>query len=140
MEVRTRHWGVQEVAEDRVIHFPEGIPGFAHCRRFVLLGEEGSAFLWLQAVDDPEVALPVADPFGLFPGYEVPLEEEDMEVLAVSDPREVAVLVVVTVRRDPLRATANLAAPILLNTTSRIGRQKILTHTPYSVRQPICLG
>lgn len=137
MEIRTRHWGLQEVAEDRVIRFPEGIPGFPHCRRFVLLGEEGSAFLWLQAVDDPEVALPVTDPFRLFPGYEVPLEEEDVEILAVSDPREVAVLVVVTVRAGPPGATANLAAPILVNTAARLGRQKILTHAPYSVREPI---
>ncbi len=137
MEVRTRHWGLQEVAEDRVVYFPEGIPGFPHCRRFVLLGEEGSAFLWLQAVDDPEVAVPVADPFGLFLDYEVPLEEEDVEALSVSDPREVAVLVVVTVRPDPLQATANLAAPILINTASRLGRQKILANGPYSIRHPL---
>ncbi|MDR7414836.1 MAG: flagellar assembly protein FliW [Armatimonadota bacterium] len=140
MEIRTRHWGLQEVAEDRVIRFPEGIPGFPHCRRFVLLGEEGSAFLWLQAVDDPEVALPVTDPFRLFVDYEVPLEEEDVETLGVSDPREVAVLVVITVRTDPLQATANLAAPLLINAASRIGRQKILAHASYSVREPIPLG
>jgi len=137
VEIRTRHWGVQEVAEDRVIRFPEGIPGFPNCQRFVLLEEEGSAFLWLQAVDDPEVALPVADPFSLFPGYEVPLEEEDAEILGISDSRDVAVLVVVTVRTNPLWATVNLAAPILINTASRTGRQKILAGPEYAVRHPL---
>lgn len=137
MEVRTRHWGVVEVDDDRVLHFPEGIPGFPHCRRFALLGEPGGVFLWLQSVDDPEVALPVADPFALFEGYEVPLDQEDVELLGVRSPQEVAVLAVVTVRADPLAATANLAAPILVNTARRVARQKVLADTAYSVRHPL---
>ncbi len=137
MEIRTRHWGVVDVAEDRVVHFPEGIPGFPNSRRFALLGEPGGLFLWLQSVDEPEVALPVADPFSLFGGYEVPLDQEDVEALSVASPQEVAVLVVVTVRSDPLEATANLAAPILVNTTRRLGRQKVLADSAYSVRHPL---
>lgn len=137
MEVRTRHWGVVEVADDRVVHFPEGLPGFPDSRRFALLGEPGALFLWLQSVDDPEVALPVADPFSLFGGYEVPLDPEDVEALAVTSPQEVAVLVVVTVRSEPLEATANLAAPILVNTARRLGRQKVLSDSRYSVRHPL---
>lgn len=137
MRVQTRYWGVQEVAEDRLVCFPQGLPGFPDCHRFVLLGEQGGAFLWLQCVDDPEVALPVTDPFALVPGYEVPLEEDDVELLGVEAAQEVAVLVVVTVRSDPLRATANLAAPILVNTTRRVGRQKVLAEAPYSVRHPL---
>ena len=137
MEVRTRHWGVVEVAEDRVLHFPEGIPGFPSCRRFALLGEPGAVFLWLQSVEDPEVALPVLDPFALFDGYEVPLDQEDVELLSVRSPQEVAVLAVVSVRAEPLQATANLAAPILVNTTRRLARQKILPDGKYSVRHPL---
>ncbi|MCS7236622.1 MAG: flagellar assembly protein FliW [Armatimonadota bacterium] len=137
MEVRTRHWGVVEVAEDRVVHFPEGIPGFPHSRNFALLGEPGGLFLWLQSVDEPDVVLPVADPFTLFRGYEVPLDQEDVEALSVASPQEVAVLVVVTVRSDPLEATANLAAPILVNTARRLGRQKVLADSAYSVRHPL---
>lgn len=137
MEVRTRHWGVVEVPDDRVVHFPEGLPGFPDCRRFALLGEPGALFLWLQSVDDPEVALPVTDPFSLFGGYEVPLDQDDVEALSVTSPQEVAVLVVVTVRSDPLQATANLAAPILVNTARRLGRQKVLADSTYSVRHPL---
>ncbi|MDQ7801776.1 MAG: flagellar assembly protein FliW [Armatimonadota bacterium] len=137
MEVRTRYWGVVEVEEDRVVHFPEGIPGFPEARRFALLGEPGGVFLWLQSVDCPEVALPVADPFTLFENYEVPLDPEDVELLSVTSPQEVAVLVVVTVRSDPLQATANLAAPILVNTNRRLGRQKVLADASYSVRHPL---
>ncbi len=137
MQVQTRHWGAQEVAEDRLIHFPQGLPGFSGCHRFVLLGEPGGVLLWLQCVDDPQVALPVADPFALVPGYEVPLEAEDVEFLGVEVPQEVAVLVVVTVRSDPLRATANLAAPLLVNTTKRVGMQKVLADGSYSFRHPL---
>ncbi len=137
MEVRTRHWGVVEVDDNRVIHFPQGLPGFPASRDFALVGEPGAVFLWLQSVDEPHVALPVADPFPLFAGYEVPLDEEDVEVLSVSSPQEVAVLVVVTVRSDPLQATANLAAPILVNTTRRLARQKVLAQPAYPVRHPL---
>lgn len=137
MKIRTRHWGVVEVEEDRVLQFPEGIPGFPQCRRFTLLGEPGGLFLWLQSVDDPEVVLPVADPFALIQGYEVPLDSEDVELLGVHSSQEVAVLVVVTVRADPLQATTNLAAPILVNTTRRMARQKLLPDGRYSVRHPL---
>lgn len=125
------------MAEDRLVHFPQGLPGFPHCRRFVLLGERGGPFLWLQSTDDPQVALPVTDPFSLVPDYEVPLEEDDVELLGVERLQEVAVLVVVTVRSEPLRATANLAAPILVNTTKRVGRQKVLAEERYSIRHPL---
>lgn len=140
MEIQTRHWGVVEVEDDRVLHFPEGIPGFPQSRRFTLLGEPGGLFLWLQSVDDPEVALPVADPFALIQGYEVPLDSEDVELLEVHTSQEVAALVVVTVRADPLSVTANLAAPILVNTTRRRARQKLLPDEGYSVRHPLFAG
>ncbi len=137
MEIRTRHWGVLQIADDRILAFPEGLPGFPHCRRFALLGEAGGAFLWLQSVDDPEVALPVTDPFALFTGYEVPLDENDVAVLRIADPQDVAVFVVVAVRADPLEASANLAAPLLINTAARTGRQKVLDGSPYGVRHPL---
>lgn len=137
MKVLTRHWGPQEVDANAILSFPEGIPGFPAHRRFVLLAGGKGPFLWLQSLDEQEVALPVAEAFNLFPDYEVELDTDDVAVLQVSDPAQVAVFVAVTVRGDPLQATANLLAPILVNTASRLGRQKILRNPSYSVRRPL---
>ena len=79
--------------------------------------------------NDPAVA-PLIEPRLL-------ASNEDVETLAVTSPQEVAVLVVVTVRSEPLEATANLAAPILVNTARRLGRQKVLSDSRYSVRHPL---
>ena len=108
-------FGDVEVAADAVIEFPRGLIGLGGTQ-FALLGTtEEEAIVWLHAVDDPDLALPVADPWAFFPDYAVELSEADTERVGSEDPEAVQVLV--TVRATPqLRDfTANLRAPILIH-------------------------
>ena len=53
--------------DSEVLEFPWGLPGFAHLRRFIVLqvgGQDG--FIWLQSLDDVQIALPLTDPWSLF--------------------------------------------------------------------------
>ena len=57
MQVRTTRFGNVEIAEDRVIMFPNGLLGFSDYTRFCLLEpSEDACFFWLQSLDDPALA------------------------------------------------------------------------------------
>jgi flagellar assembly factor FliW len=40
MQIKSPLFGSAEIAEDKIIEFPSGLPGFEQCRRFTLLHEE----------------------------------------------------------------------------------------------------
>ena len=133
MQFETFLFGKIDVAPEAILTFPNGLPGFASCKRYSLVheqaaGQDPSSFT-LQSLDDPAVALQIADPtmFGFH--YELELSAAEVEQLKVESPTDVAVMLVLF-RRDqkagPLEA--NVRAPILLNTKSRIGLQKVIEH------------
>ncbi|MBC7105382.1 MAG: flagellar assembly protein FliW [Firmicutes bacterium] len=137
MIVETTRFGRLEVAADRIVHFPGGLPGFERLRRFVLVPERDvPVFLWLQAVDAPEVALLVTDPFAFFPEYSVDLPDEEAAELGLRGPEEALVLTTVSIPgRDVGSATTNLLSPIVINVTLRRGRQVILAESRYGLKE-----
>jgi flagellar assembly factor FliW len=139
MFIETTRFGRLEIAIDRIIHFPNGLPGFERLRRFILVPEKDlPEFLWLQAVDAPEVALLVTDPFAFFPDYNVDLPDEDVRELGLRSPEEALVLTTVSIPgREVRSATTNLLSPIVINVTLRRGRQVILTESGYSLKQQL---
>ena len=106
-------FGTVEVADDAVLAFPQGLIGLGG-ERFALLGDEGEAILWLHAVDDPDLAVPVADPWAFFPDYAVDVSDDDAERLGITDSAQARVLVVVRVGATAEECFANLKAPILV--------------------------
>ncbi len=118
---------------DKVINFPKGIPGFENLRRFILLPVKGTEqMLWLHSLEDQTIALLVIDPFIYFKGYEVNISQTDVEELEIKDHAETLVLTTITIPRDnPAGTTANLVAPIVINTRLNKAKQLILTGTPY---------
>ena len=118
----TRRFGQVEVADDAVIDFPTGLIGLGG-RRYALLAREGSSFMWLQSLEDPDVALPVTEPWRYFPDYELALTAQDAERAGVSDPRLATTYVTVRAVDDEGGLTANLRAPIIV--VGRTGHQVI---------------
>ena len=69
--VEHHRFGRLELDPGEVIHFG-GLPGFPGADRFALLRHDrDSAFLWLVALDVPELAFVVTDPAQFFPDYGV---------------------------------------------------------------------
>lgn len=136
MKVKTTRFGVLEIDKKQIINFPRGIPGFEKLRCFCILPVEGTDNMqWLQAVEEPAVALLVIDPFKYFRGYTCNVPDRYIEELDIRDPTEALVLTTITVPRDnPAAATANLVAPIVINTRLRQARQVILNNSPYTTK------
>lgn len=124
--------------ESEVLTFPWGLPGFGSLRRFLALNLEGQQnFVWLQSLDDVNVALPTADPWSIFGDYAPHLPPYAMSSLDLKRPEDFATLCVVVVSPGAVEMTMNLLAPIVVNLRTRIGRQITLETGGYSVRTPI---
>lgn len=132
MQIKSPLFGSAEIAEDKIIEFPKGLPGFEECRRFTLLHEEGReahVFL-LQSVDEPDVAFSVTAPERLGVHLEFPLSDEEVAMLRLGTPEDAAVAVIV--RKDEGESPAgtglraNFMAPLVINTGERVGLQKLI--------------
>jgi flagellar assembly factor FliW len=135
MKIPTGRFGEIDVDPSRVIEMPEGIPGFEHLRRYVLLTHrENHPFLWLQAVDDGGVAFVVVNPFLFQVSYEPEIPDDVVRKLSIETVEDVVVLVIVTIRKDPFRLTANLRAPVVVNGKNRRGIQVILEDHDYPIQ------
>jgi flagellar assembly factor FliW len=136
--VASTRFGELEVPAEAMIDFPDGMIGVGG-RRFALLErEESGAFKWLQEADEPDLALPVTDPFAFFPDYEVVLSDEEAERIGVTDPAAAQVLVVVRADEDPGRISANLLAPILV--AAGVGHQVMNEASWAPLREPLLSG
>jgi flagellar assembly factor FliW len=134
MKLRTKYHGEIEISEKDIFHFEHGIPGFLDEKQFVLLPLEDTPFVILQSVKTPALGFAMIDPFVYFPDYDIELDEQTVTQLELSSEKEVIVYVILTVA-DPFdNTTANLQAPIVLNYEKKLGKQVILTNTPYKTK------
>ena len=141
MRVRTHRFGDVEIDADTVLYFPRGLLGLDECRRWCLLHHEEAAHLdWLQSVDDPDVALLLANPDDLFPDYDVHVDPEDIvlleldEALGHSTTPPVVMRVVIRPEDDAQTFVINASAPILFNLANRRGMQLALEASRLSPR------
>ncbi|MBV8333809.1 MAG: flagellar assembly protein FliW, partial [Candidatus Eremiobacteraeota bacterium] len=73
--------------EADTIEFPWGLPGFPSHRRWLLLTVDSHAgFVWLQSLDDLNVAIPTADPTWIFESYAPKLPAYAFVALEISQP------------------------------------------------------
>ena len=127
MQIETSRFGAIEVFEDRILEFPEGLVGFPALKRFLVIDDESSApFRWLQSLDEPDLAYVAVEPKWLLPDYQVDLPPAVAAQLAIAQPDEMSVLVLVTIPEDPRQMTANLKGPLVFNAASRKGAQLVL--------------
>ncbi|MDK2800252.1 MAG: flagellar assembly factor FliW [Clostridiales bacterium] len=139
MQLNTRHFGLIEIDENKIIDFPEGIPGFQDIKKFVILSsdDKGSPFQWLQAVDNPDLAFVVIDPRFFRPEYVVDVNDAEIEILNIQDPTNVLIYAIVVVPEDISKMTANLKAPVLINTENNRGKQIVMDKDDYKVKHYI---
>ncbi|MDR2260176.1 MAG: flagellar assembly protein FliW [Azoarcus sp.] len=138
MKIESPVLGAVEISDDKVIEFPQGLPGFEQLRRFVFIHEEGgeSGVFLLQSVDDANIAFSVTGPERLGITYELPLSDAEVAALELSRPEDAVVAIIV--RKDdkvPANAglRANFMAPLLINIGARRGLQKIIDKVSYDI-------
>lgn len=135
-------FGPVTVDEARVVRLPHGLFGFPGRTLFMVteLPDRETPFKLLQSVEDPELGLLVLP---LEPGDGM-IRRPDLEHAATRAGigiEHLVALAVVTLRATPgdVRCSANLKAPILIDSDRRLGVQHVLASEDYDVRHPLPL-
>lgn len=143
MKVETKWFGTIEVGEEQILTFEKGIIGFEDWKKYTLIydaekGVEESSIFWLQAIDEPTLALPIMDPTLVYEGYDPIVEDEIINTLGdnIAD-ATLLVVCTVTVPEKLENMTINLKAPVIINMDTNRGVQLIADNDDYQVRYPI---
>ena len=139
MKLVTKHFGELNIDEDKIIEFPEGLPGFENEKEFIVINneDEENPFQWLQSITNPNLAFVIVDPFSIFPDYDVIIPKSVQEKLKIESERDVAIYAIVVVPKDIRKMTVNLLGPIVINVREKIGKQVILDDARYSTKHYI---
>jgi flagellar assembly factor FliW len=108
-------FGRLEIDADSVIEFPAGLIGLGGARYALVTVDPDAPFAWLHSVDEPDVALPVTNPWLHFGDYDVELSDADTERIGAADPSEVDVWVTVRAAAELSDFSCNLRAPIVVS-------------------------
>jgi flagellar assembly factor FliW len=123
--IDSTRFGRIEVAPDSAIAFPQGLAGL-DSRSFTLVARsEDDAFVWLHSLEDPALALPLADPRRFFAAF----------ALEPAPPAGAAVYVTVRASERIEDFTANLRAPIVI--ADGVGRQVVNEAPGAELRAPL---
>ena len=137
MTTETRLFGKIDISEDRIITFTTGMMGFEDYKKYTLISDaenENGSIMWLQSLEEPELAFPVIDPVKIMPEYSPSVSDELLEPLGEADDEDFYILSVITVPSDLTKMTANLKAPVIINLKSMKGCQVIVNNDEYKVR------
>lgn len=131
MRVRTRIFGEIEIADEKIITMDRGMIGFPDLNRFALIfdeekGQRQSSIMWLQSLDDTDIAFPVMDPHAVKEDYNPNVSEEIVAPLGNLNDENTYVLVTVTVPKKVEDFSVNLKAPIVINMDNLKGVQLIV--------------
>ncbi|MEC2077887.1 flagellar assembly protein FliW [Metabacillus fastidiosus] len=138
MIIETKYHGEVEIEANEIITFEHGIPGFLDEKEFILLPlEEGSPYLILQSKKTNELGFIVVNPFLFFKDYEFDLSEADEAVLKLKSENDVELYCILTIKEPFELSTANLQAPIIINSKTKLAKQVILNDQKYVTRHNI---
>ena len=131
---------VQAGLARNAVAFPDGIPGFEACRRFVLLGAEAIAPLQrLEAIEGPPAAFLGIDPRLVMDGYRCRLTPTDLRALGADAESTLLWFAIVAMEADGT-FVANLRAPIVINPQRMLGRQVLPDDGLYPIRHVLRAG
>lgn len=141
MKVNTRLFGEIDIADDKIIEFPDGIIGFPDLTKFTLIydkdeNQKSRSLMYLQSMDEPQFAMPVVMPNDIFPDYNPTINDDLLEDIGYLTPTNTYVLVTITVPQDITKMTVNLKGPFVINTDTLKGVQ-LMVEDDVSVKEPV---
>jgi flagellar assembly factor FliW len=134
--IRTRFFGLAECSPDDIIVFPAGIPPFIASTRFVLMSDDKKRPLaFLQSVDDETLCFITIPIRVLDASYPLAIEEDDLQLLDWKQDRppsldDLSCFAILTIPESG-PASANLLAPVLIDTAKRLGVQAVRADNLY---------
>ena len=138
MKITTKYHGEMEFDKKDIWYFANGIPGFPDEQQFVLYPlADNEVFSILQSVISQSIAFVVTSPVVFFPDYDFTLEDSVVSSLQLENSSDVLPLVILTLGDSLISSTANLQAPLILNTKNSQAKQVILHDKLYHIKHPL---
>ena len=141
MKAETRLFGTIDVADEKIITMEKGMIGFPELKHFALIFDEEKKekkfkIMWLQSMDDGDIAFPVTDPVVVKEDYNPYVNETIIAQLGDVTEEDFYILVTVTVPKKVEDFSVNLKAPIIINMTTKKGAQ-IIAEEDYPVKYKV---
>jgi flagellar assembly factor FliW len=133
--LESTRFGSLEIPPEAVVEFPHGLIGLGGTRYALLARGDDATFIWLHSMDDPDLALPLTNPWRFFPTFEVELADDEADRIGIDGNDDTAVYVTVRAAETLEDFSANLRAPILIAEGS--GHQVINQAPDAPVRAPL---
>lgn len=139
MQIKSRIFGEIDIDDEKIITIPGGLMGFEQYHKFAIAfdseNESKNGIMWLQSIDEADLAFPVMDPMQVIENYSPVVEDEWLEPIGKFETdNDLYVLSILTVPSDITKMTINLKAPLIINTVTRKGIQLIVNNDEYPVR------
>lgn len=138
MVAETKFFGKIDIEDDKIIEFPMGIIGFENLKKFALIydseKEKRSKISWLQSMEEPLMVLPVINPIDITEEYTPIIEDELTKTIGDPADADILILVTMSIPSDITKMTANLKAPIIINTVNRQAMQVIAENEDYKIK------
>lgn len=140
MKIQTRYQGEIDINKEQILSFPHGLLGFVDNSQFVLLDIHGNgSFKFLQDIDNDHISFLLINPWEFYSDYDVVLPDEELQKIGISpkNKNNIGIFTIVTLGKTFKESTTNLLAPIVINLSSKKGKQFILNDTDYMTKHKL---
>jgi flagellar assembly factor FliW len=134
----TKYFGTIAYDEASALQFPAGLPGFENERWFVSLQQpEHQPLVFLQSLSTPNLCFVALPAKAIEPSFELEAEEADLELLGAGSAQTTVLLNLALITILETGITANLFAPVVINTANLRAVQAIAPSRRYSHVHPL---
>jgi flagellar assembly factor FliW len=135
VKVKTTRFGELEVNPNDLITFAEGLLGFENLKKyFVVDPGDSTLILWLQSTEDEKIAFPVIEPKIFKPDYIAKLLPADLNGLDLENLNTAKLYSILTIPGNVTEMSANLKAPVVINSAKKVGKQIVLQDSKLTVK------
>ncbi len=136
MIVKTGRFGQLTINSEEIIQIPQGVLGFPQYTQYCLVDpNDDTLILWLQSLENPEIAFALLEPKIFRPDYSARLSAAELRELKLTNINQSAVFSILTIPEDVTQMTSNLKAPLVINIPGQIAKQVVLQENEYSIKQ-----
>ncbi|WZL73738.1 flagellar assembly protein FliW [Clostridiaceae bacterium 35-E11] len=139
MLLNTKHFGEIQIDENKILTFQEGLLGFEHIKQYTIImnPDEEIPFHWLQAIDEPDLAFVITNPFLFKEDYAFDIPDKVIDQLQIEKQEDVMIFVIAVVPEELQKMTVNLRGPLVINVPAKKGKQMVLDGGGYSLKHKI---
>ncbi|MDP8238190.1 MAG: flagellar assembly protein FliW [Candidatus Hatepunaea meridiana] len=127
--------------QNNTIKFRFGIPGFEFLTKFKIADIEGYApFRVLKSTEEPDMSMLILDVNLIQMSTDIKIPKKDLKKIRINgSDTGMAVYAILKYDKDSQSFTANLKAPIVINSAEHLGQQVILDDNGLTVNYPLNL-